>query len=144
MVIDYVDYEKVYSDSFWRTTSAVKEGKGFFTAFYEKFIASSPEAQRKFKDTDLFHQQKMLHDSLIHIGQFSVNEKADAFIQRLANRHSKSDLDIQPELYNVWLSSLLDTVREYDPEFDGDVEISWRMRFAPGIEYMKFKYSQST
>ncbi len=128
----------------WRVSGAVIEGKDFFSVFYENFIASSPVAKEKFKDTDLFFQKKMLRDSLIHIAKFSVYKKATAFIQKLAEKHSKDDLDVVPQLYDVWLSSLIDAVREYDSEFDQEVEVAWRIRLAPGIEYMKLKYSKST
>lgn len=141
-MVDYVDYDQIYSDSFWRATGAVIEGKEFFDRFYENFIASSPEAKEKFRDTDFFFQKKMLRDSLIHMAKFSTFKRATAFMQKLAKKHSRDELDVQPHLYDMWLSSLIDAVKEYDPEFDDEVEVAWRMKLAPGIEYMKFKYNK--
>lgn len=70
-MVDHIDYEKLYLDSFWRAIGTVIEGKEFFDRFYETFLASSPEAKEKFTDTDFFFQKKMLHDSLVHMQRFS-------------------------------------------------------------------------
>jgi hypothetical protein len=42
----------------------------------------------------------------------------------------------------MWLESLIKTVADYDPEFDLDVELSWRVVLSSGITYMKFKYDK--
>ena len=47
---------------------------------------------------------------------------------------------IAPELYEEWLESLIQTVREFDLEFTDEVELSWRVVLSPGITYMKFRY----
>lgn len=141
-MVDYVDYTSIYADSFWRATSTVIEGRGFFDRFYENFLASSPEASEKFKGTDFFSQKKMLHDSLVHLQKFSISKRADVFMKELAKKHSSNELDVQPYLYDLWLASLIDTVKEYDPEFDGDMEVAWRMHLAPGIEFMKFSHDK--
>ena len=141
-MVDSIDYKKIYLDSFWRTTNTAIGGRGFFDKFYENFLASSPEAREKFRNTNMFFQRRMLHDSLIHMQRFSIYKRAEPFIQNLAKKHSKSQLDIKPHLYDVWLTSLIDTVKEYDSEFDDEVELAWRMHFAPGITYMKHKYDK--
>ncbi len=41
---------------------------------------------------------------------------------------------------NVALSANL--CRRYDPEFDEDVELAWRLKMAPGIDYMSFQYDK--
>jgi len=138
----YVDYDRAYSDSFMRVSTNVVDGKNFFEGFYERFFASSDVVAAKFKNTDLAVQQKMLHDSLIYLERFSVYKREDDFILALARRHSKSKADIPPNLYDLWLTALIETVHDYDPDFDDAVELAWRMQLAAGIEYMKFQYTR--
>ena len=138
----YVDYHRVYRDSYLRIHGTVIGDKGFFDRFYEQFLASSAEAKEKFKNTDFSRQKEMLRDSLGHMERFSLYKRADDIMLKLAKKHSRAELDIQPHLYDVWLTSLIVAVKEFDSEFDDDVEIAWRMALAAGIEYMKFKYER--
>ena len=50
------------------------------------------------------------------------------------------DLDIRPGLYDAWLDCLIQSVREYDPDFTDEIEELWRdvMRF--GIKYLTDRY----
>jgi hypothetical protein len=73
--------------------------------------------------------------------------RQDAFVTRfyevfrhVAMRHSSKERDIAPELYEEWLESLVETVREFDLEFTDEVELSWRVVLSPGIAYMKFRH----
>jgi hemoglobin-like flavoprotein len=61
-------------------------------------------------------------------------------LERLAKRHSKAELDIKPELYDLWLDRLVQAVREFDPMFDPEIEAAWRRALRPGIEFMKSRY----
>ena len=136
----YIDYDRVYRDSFLRVLSSEIDGRDFFDTFYRHFLDSSPEARQKFANTDFAMQRKMLRESLGFMERFSQYKRADDEILRLATRHSKAELDIAPALYDVWLSSLVSAVAIHDAQFDQDVEIAWRMQLAAGIEYMKLKY----
>ena len=136
----YIDYDRVYRDSFLRVLSSEIDGQGFFDTFYRHFLDSSAEAREKFANTDFSMQKKMLRQSLGYMERFSQYKQADDEILKLATRHSKAELDVSPALYDVWLSSLVSAVAIHDPDYDQDVEIAWRMQLAAGIEYMKLKY----
>ena len=60
----------------------------------------------------------------------------------LHNTTVKKNAAIPPDLYDVWLECLMQTLKEFDPEYSSEVELSWRVVLAPGITYMKFKYDQ--
>jgi hemoglobin-like flavoprotein len=137
---NYVDYDEIYEQSFWRVTKTLVDGQDFFERFYDNFMTSSSEVRALFKNTDLARQKKMLHDSIVHLARFSQYKRAGTHTQKLAQRHGKHDLDVQPQLYDTWLDALVATVKERDSEFDDDIELAWRMKLAPGIEYMKGKY----
>lgn len=84
----------------------------------------------------------MLEKSIVYMSRFAVVQRTDDYVQSLATKHSKRDKDVQPHLYDIWLTCLIDTVKEHDPEFDDDVALAWRMNMAAGITYMKFKYDK--
>jgi hypothetical protein len=87
-------------------------------------------------------QKKMLYQSLRHMVDFSVERRASEALRRIAERHSKSQIDIDPGLYDTWLDSLIETAQMFDPRFSEEIELSWRVVLAPGIVYMKFRYDK--
>jgi hemoglobin-like flavoprotein len=116
---------------------------GFMESFYESFVSSSAEVREKFRNTDLQRQARMLSDSLYVLAvavQGQTGSPARGDLPRLAERHSRKDLDIRPLLYDHWLTCLIDTARRHDPEFTPEVEAAWRATLAVGIAYMKARY----
>jgi hemoglobin-like flavoprotein len=116
---------------------------GFLESFYEGFIASSDEVREKFRHTDLKRQARMLEDSLYVLAvavQGEDNSPARGDLPRIARRHSRQDLDIRPELYDLWLGCLLEAARRHDPQLTPETEEAWRTALASGIEYMRSRY----
>lgn len=113
----------------------------FLSVFYQKFVISNPEVREKFSNTDMNQQKVMLHASLYMIMLATQgNEAASVYLDSVAKRHAKSELDIRPELYALWLETLIATVSEIDPDFNNKVETAWRDIMTFGIEYMLSKY----
>ena len=71
------------------------------------------------------------------------DEGARAEITRLAERHARDDLHIDPAAYAVWLDVLCATLRRHDSEFDPGLELAWRERMQIGIDVMRARYSGS-
>ena len=102
--------------------------EGLGERFYELFLASSPEARRKFADTDFSRQRRVLEDALFVVTLAAEGrDDAPAAVElgRLARRHARGDLDIRPELYSTWMACLLQALEEKDPEFSDDVREAW-------------------
>jgi hemoglobin-like flavoprotein len=112
----------------------------FLSRFYTLFLASSAEVAKKFEHTDLKKQARMLKTSLYIMMLASGQSELATHLERLAKRHSRMDLDIKPELYDLWLDRLVQAVREADPLFDAPTEAAWRRVLQPGIEFMKARY----
>jgi len=119
---------------------------GFLDRFYELFLASSPEVQAKFEDTDFARQKRMVSDSfrIIEVlaesppGSFAWSQMSE-----IARTHDRKHRDIRPELYELWLDCLVKAVLEHDPEASPEIELAWRTVLAPGIEYMRSAYEGS-
>ena len=135
-----MSYEKQFDKSYERVKTVIKNNQSFFDAFYERFILSSPEVAAQFKHTDMQRQKKVLEKSFYSLLIFYATNNANDYLEEIAIQHSKSVLDINPRLYDLWLESLIETVKEYDYQFTAETELSWRLVLSVGITYMKFKY----
>lgn len=117
-----------------------EQGQRFFDYFYGHFIENNPAAKKAFRNTDMERQKQMLRKSLLFMANFSCCQEGTEFMGRIAQTHSRKQYDIAPELYDQWLNCMVDTVRKFDPLFNDNVEIAWRLSLAPGISYMKHMY----
>jgi len=137
------DYLELFTQSHQRATRARVDGLEFLEKFYEIFIAKSHEIADKFKNTDMQRQRQHLHMSLNHMIYFSIDRRASEELLRVGRLHNRSNLSIRPELYEVWLDGLLEAVKLFDPEFDDEVDLAWRVILAPGIAYMKNQFNRN-
>lgn len=132
------NYSKIFSRSLSRTVSV--DPDRFFSRFYDRFVPSSPEVTELFKDVDMARQRKILEASLAYMSEFAAFLTKTEPLERLAERHSRHAIDIDPALYDVWLDMLVETVEESDPEYDDEVGLAWRVVMSPGIAFMKAHY----
>ena len=135
-----MNFEETFDNSYERVKARERGGQSFFDAFYDKFIAASPKVHEAFSETDMRRQRKMLEKSFYSLFIFYATSNENDYLEKIAHRHGKHDKNIVPELYDVWLECLIDTVKEFDPHFNLDVELSWRLVLSTGIAYMKFHY----
>jgi hemoglobin-like flavoprotein len=113
----------------------------FLQAFYRNFLAACPEAVPLFAHTDFESQTKLLRHAVGLLLIFpNQPAKEPTLLSRVAERHSRRDLNVDPALYRPFIDSLLDTVREFDREFTPAVEAAWRATVGPGVAYMKAKH----
>ena len=132
----YLKNVELFNDSIERCSCQPE----FLRRFYELFVASSDTVAKKFENTDLKRQARMLKTSL-YIMMLSGGESEQvAHLERLATLHSRAGLDIKPELYDLWLDRLVQAAGEFDPKFDKATETAWRSVLQPGIDHMKSRY----
>lgn len=113
----------------------------FLQDFYQKFIASSPEVAVKFANTNIKTQSRILKTSLYMAMLASdQNHEAREYLGRIAKRHNREALDIKPAYYDLWVESMITTVRKHDPQFNTETEQLWRNFMQPAIEFMKSQY----
>ncbi len=130
-------------DTFLASLGRCRATPGFLDAFYQRFVGSSDEVKAKFAGTDMKRQVRMLEDSLFVVANAVQGEEgspARGDLPRIAARHSQSDLDIRPGLYDLFVECLIDIVRTHDRQFSAEVEAAWRKTMAFGIDYMRARY----
>lgn len=128
-------FDASYSRIFGDQVSISAAGDAFFARFYEHFVARSTEVQELFAHTDMVRQASMLRRSLYELVAFYVTNTVSERMRDIAVRHR--GLDFSPALWDHWLDSLVDTVREFDPEFDELTGYAWRLALTPGITFLK-------
>lgn len=127
---------ELFNDSIERCSSRAD----FLRRFYTLFLASSDVVAKKFEHTDLRKQATLLKTSLYIMMLASGEAERIVHLERLAKLHSRAELGIKPELYDLWLDRLVQAVKEFDPMFDSEIDTAWRSVLQTGIEFMKSRY----
>ena len=113
----------------------------FAEQFYEIFLNSSPEVERLFANTDFNKQRKLLRASVYVLVTRDIDDpKAKELLNRVGHSHSRSQLDIKPELYELWLESLCQTVKRMDPKWTPELEQAWCDQMRKGIDLITSLY----
>jgi|SRR2546425_10866190 len=114
----------------------------FIDRFYEIFLASSPKVRAKFAQTDFVRQKAALQASLSSMLLAVKDERTGPvqFLGELAERHSRRQLNIGSELYDLWLDSLLAAVAECDSKSNPEVQEAWERVMMVGIGYLLSRY----
>jgi hemoglobin-like flavoprotein len=116
---------------------------GFVAGFYERLLSSSRDVRRRFRGTDMERQFRVLVDSLfVAANAVQVEERSVVRreLARIAERHSRRDLDIPPALYEPWTECLVASARATDPQFDATIEAAWRETLGFAIRFMTERY----
>lgn len=133
------DASEVFRGSFARAVGDTSYNDEFIQRFYEIFMAKSPEIAQLFKNTNMAVQKTMLHDSLHYLLNYYDSGVPNVPLNHIREIHGEGGLNIPDRLYELWLDSLIEAVKDKDPQFNRDVEQAWRRVMAPGIEYMTGK-----
>ena len=114
----------------------------FLDRFYAVFLASSPKVGAMFENTNFYRQkralQASLHGMLLHVR--GTGATSDPYLVEIAQRHSRGNLGIGAELYDLWLDSLLTTVEECDPKCTPAILLAWEKAMTLGIQFFLSHY----
>ncbi len=113
----------------------------FAERFYGVFLNSSPEIGPLFAMTDFEKQRKLLRATVYIMVTRSVDDvQARETLESIGYSHGRTQLNIRPELYEVWLDSVCQTVKQMDPDWTPEVEREWRDRLRAGIDLITSLY----
>ena len=139
-----MNYEKLFEDSYARVIGeGVRigdKGPAFFSLFYSIFFGKSQQIRDKFAHVDMDAQVVVLQKSMFHMIGFYATKTATDYLENIAYTHNRNQYGINPEFYDIWLESLVETVAQLDPEYDDNLALAWRLAMTPGIQFMKFRY----
>ena len=86
-------------------------------------------------------QVRMLQKGMYQLISFYLVKADSSSLKSIAISHNRSHYDIAPELYDLWLDALLETLKELDPEYTKELRLAWQIVMTPGILYLKHHYS---
>ncbi|MBN67197.1 MAG: globin [Rickettsiales bacterium] len=115
----------------------------FWGRFYEYLLKSSPKIAEKFANTDFEKQKVLVKNSLNFVIMYAddpTGRFAKGKLEHVGDIHSHNNIDIPPNMYPLWIDSLINTVRDYDPKFTPELEKEWRAVVNPAIELLKSRY----
>jgi hemoglobin-like flavoprotein len=113
----------------------------FFEDFYRNFFSRCPQAKAMFAHTDFARQNKLLQHAFGLLLIFpNQSDGEPTILTRVAERHSRRELGVDPSMYQPFIEALIDTVRACDPRFTPAVESAWRQTVHKGVAYMQAKY----
>ncbi len=120
-----------------------RDKPSFFRSFYASLIERDERIATHFADTDLEHQATALRSAINELLMYARGSQvAIMAADRLARTHSRSERDVEPDLYAVWIDCLVATVARYDPRFEPGLGDLWRSALAPGIARMVAGYER--
>ncbi len=108
----------------------------FFNEFYALFLGKNPAIPPLFADTDFERQNQLLRHA-IGLLMLYYRRRESALLRRIAHRHGPDDLQVQGDLYPVWVDCLIESVKRHDTEFGPEVERAWRTVIAPGVAFVR-------
>ena len=111
----------------------------FFDSFYRHFLASSPLIREKFVDTDMSAQKQLLRQGILNL-VMHARGMPDTKLRALGCSHARGALDIRPELYDLWLQALLQSIGEHDGQCDANTRLAWHEVLNKGISVIKAQY----
>ncbi|MFT7689264.1 MAG: hemoglobin-like flavoprotein [Candidatus Azotimanducaceae bacterium] len=133
-------FESSYKRVIGQGVGITERGQFFFSRFYEIFFSASEKIPEKFKNTDMSTQIHMLQKGMYQLITFYLTKADSDQLLAIAKSHDKENFNIEPELYDLWLASLLQTVKELDPEYHAELGLAWEIVMTPGILYLKYHY----
>ena len=115
----------------------------FYDAFYDTFVKSSDRIAPLFKNTDLARQKQIMRGTITYVIMYAKNPQmtfASDKLKSVGDVHSRSRINVPPDLYPFWADSLIKAVKTFDKEFTPALEQQWRQTLAPAIELLKTHY----
>jgi hemoglobin-like flavoprotein len=117
-------------------------GKNFIERFYEIFLESHPEIRPMFEKTDFQTQRMALrHGISAAISHASGSSLTKRTMDQMAAAHSrKGHAPVPPGLYPYWIDSLVQAVKEMDPEATPKLLSRWRQGMSVVTEDFSRRY----
>ena len=129
--------ETTHKQLFLDSLERCAEDENFIPSFYRHFLSTSSEIRYRFRDTDFEKQNKMLLGSLrLAAGATQGDQESLRELRDRAETHDRHHLNIKPELYSIWLDSVIETARDFDRLWSDEVEESWNVILGYVINHM--------
>ena len=123
---------------------ALHHGEGdVFDTFYRIFLDCDSRVPEQFVNTDWQEQKRLLRQGVNNVVSFyDGSVTSQHALERIRYTHGHDRMNIPPVLYDCWVESMIDAIRQYDPEFGPELERQWREVLRHGADYVKAGYEE--
>lgn len=111
-----------------------------FDRFYDNLLASDPRIPPMFKNTEMQNQKKLLRAGINYAIMYCTHSgklAGEIALGRIRKSHAQTRLNIPPELYPLWINSLIKAVESTDPKFTPEIKSAWVNVLNTSINYIK-------
>lgn len=117
-------------------------GKSFVSAFYARLMEASEDVRKKFEKIDMEAQAEILAHAIVMSFLFIDEDQHGAArcLNNVRESHNRHNLDIGPELYDVWLECMIETVAVCDPQATEALLADWRAVMSVAVEHIREGY----
>ncbi len=135
LVLEYSDLKS--------SLARAKEEGDFYHLFYGILLSSSAKVKQRFIYSDLGALRTSFQSTFEDIFEYAIGQQqSSSKMDMLRLSHSKNYIGIEPGLYRHWVDSLLRTLEVLDPEYNPDLEQSWRLALNKVVNYMAAGYEE--
>ncbi|MDP2343835.1 MAG: globin [Deltaproteobacteria bacterium] len=111
--------------------------KGLPETFYAIFLEHDDRIRELFKNTDFKKQRDLFVHGVLMLIEFADGKAMGLMaMQRLGESHSRKKLNVTPDLYPIWVDSMMEALAKLDPEFTPELERQWRQALRKGIDLL--------
>jgi hemoglobin-like flavoprotein len=116
--------------------------KKLVSEFYVRLMAASEEIRKKFEGVDMAEQTSLLSHSIVMSFLFidKNQQVAKKCLDDVRKTHAQGNLNIEPELYDIWLKCLLETVSLCDPHANDALLSDWHDVMSVAITHIRDGY----
>lgn len=114
-------------------------GKSFASEFHDRLMETSEDIQRIFGHIDIEIQIEALAHAIVMSFLFvdKNHHGAAKYFHDIRESHNRHNLDISPELYDVWLEIMIETVAVCDPQATEELLVDWHTVMSVAVEHVR-------
>ncbi len=107
----------------------------FLDDFFTRFMKSDPSLRELFSRIDVEKQKPFTRTEIVALLMYARgNERGGPLLAQVVSRHRY--LGLQPAMYDLWVKSLIATLKMFDPMWSGELDQCWRSTLAKGLDYI--------
>lgn len=127
-------------DRLLRSYSRISNKSEFYDDFYGGLI-QNVEIFEHFRGVSEARRSFFLKTSLPTLVMSAIGSRvAKKRMNSLAEKHARSQLNVDPELYEFWHDTLMALLPKYDDELDEELELLWSSAIRKGIKIFTDAY----
>jgi len=129
--------EKIFRESYDRCINLNDGDVKFVNHFYSKLKARNSKIFEILEPYPVYFQVRLVRVIIYLLADFRSSHSLSAEFKNFMKSHSHLQADLKPFMLSLCLECLLETVAEFDPEYNTQVRTAWLSILKPGSDYLQ-------